>query len=123
MPFRLLRAFVLVGLAVLPIAAAAPSGAPLAAAAKPMPELGRLASPILGASYLRMLGPHALPMLAPGSDTLGALVALPRGSRAEDLGLEPSSPGIGRLRATPERILAFADAHPGVQIEVAPPLH
>jgi subtilisin family serine protease len=76
-----------------------------------------------GASLVRMLGSRAAETLAPSSGMVGALVALPKGKKAEDYGLEPIVPGIGRLRAPPARIEAFGFAHPELRLEVAPPLH
>ncbi|HSO39989.1 MAG TPA: S8 family serine peptidase [Labilithrix sp.] len=76
-----------------------------------------------GASYLHLLGRHAGNLLSPSSGTVGALVALPRGQRASDYGLEEVAPGIGRMRATPARIEAFGFAHPELRLEVGPPLH
>ncbi len=98
-------------LAALPSAAfAQPAKAPLI---KPRPG---------GADFIRMLGPHASATLAPASGQVGALVELPRGTTAQALGLDEVAPGIGRLRASPERVTAFADAHPELHLEVAPPL-
>lgn len=79
-------------------------------------------SPI-GVDYLRVLGSGATKTLAPSSGLIGALVAIPKSRRAEDLGLEQVAPGIGRLRGSAARIGAFADAHPDLDIEIAPPLH
>jgi subtilisin family serine protease len=76
-----------------------------------------------GAALVALLGDRAAEVLAPNSGQIGALVALPRGTRAEDYGLEPVAPGIGRLRARPARIEAFGAAHPELHLEVAPPLH
>jgi len=78
-------------------------------------------SPI-GTGLLRALGPRATDVLAPTSGLVGALVALPKGARAADLGLESVAPGIGRLRGSPARILAWEAAHPGLRIEMAPPV-
>jgi MYXO-CTERM domain-containing protein len=91
-----------------------------AAVAQPRRVVGR--SPI-GASLLSALGPRAAQALAPSSGQISALVALPKGARAEDYGLESVAKGIGRLRTTPERALAFGLAHPDLHMEVAPPLH
>lgn len=75
------------------------------------------------AEILRTLGPHAAASFAPTSGRVGALVSLPAGATAESLGLDPVAPGIGRLRATPERVTAFGDAHPDLHMELGPPLH
>ena len=76
-----------------------------------------------GVDYLKMLGPHASKTLAPNSGLIGALVAVPRGKRADDYGLEAVAPGIGRLRAPQARIEAFGFQHPDLRMEIAPPLH
>jgi subtilisin family serine protease len=92
----------------------------------PLPPVGtvrHVTSPSIGANYLRALGPRAVETLAPNSGLVGALVALPQGARAEDLGLDPVAPGIGRLRASAARVDAFASAHPELHLEIAPPLH
>lgn len=74
-----------------------------------------------GASIVRVLGPFAASALAPSSGQVGALVALPAGATAESLGLDPVAPGIGRLRASAPAVLAFANAHPDLHVEVTPP--
>jgi subtilisin family serine protease len=79
-------------------------------------------SPI-GRDFLRALGPRAKDALAPTTGMIGALVGIPKTARAEDFGLEPIAPGIGRLRADAARIDAFAEAHPELRLEMAPPLH
>jgi subtilisin family serine protease len=84
-------------------------------------EPGQTGSPI-GAGLLRVLGPRATEMLAPTSGLVGALVRLPKNVRAEDLGLEPVAPGIGRLRASAARVEAWSAAHPDLHLEIAPPL-
>jgi subtilisin family serine protease len=77
-----------------------------------------------GASLVRLLGPGAKDAFAPRSSAgIGALVRLPPGVRAADVGLRQAAPGIARLWGSPARILAFADAHPAWPLEVAPPLH
>ena len=76
-----------------------------------------------GAAFVHMLGARAAETLAPNTGMIGALVAIPKGQRAEDYGLEPVVPGIGRLRAPPARIEDFGFAHPELRMEVAPPLH
>jgi hypothetical protein len=42
---------------------------------------------------------------------------------AGELGLREAAPGIGRLWGDSSAVVAFAGAHPGVHIEVMPPLH
>jgi subtilisin family serine protease len=100
---------------------------PNAAAPSLLPESSRgirtVTGPANGVSVLRALGPRAAEAFAPTTGLVGALVALPDGSRAEDFGLSPVAPGIGRLRARPEVIDAFALAHPSLHVEVAPPLY
>jgi subtilisin family serine protease len=76
-----------------------------------------------GVGYLQMLGRHAQTTLAPGTGLVGAMVEIPLGKSAADFGLEPVVPGIARLRASPERVLAFGVAHPELRLEIAPPLH
>jgi subtilisin family serine protease len=83
----------------------------------------QVASPSLGGAYLRALGPRATEVLAPNSGFIGANVALPHGVPAEALGLDPVAPGIGRMRASAAKVGAFADAHPDLHMEIAPPLH
>jgi subtilisin family serine protease len=77
-----------------------------------------------GAALLRLMGSRARDAFAaPGSPGIGALVELPAGVRASDLGLTAMAPGIGRLWGDPANIVAFADAHPDLHVEVSPPLH
>lgn len=76
-----------------------------------------------GASYVHLLGKHAGITLAPNTGTVGALVAVPKGQRPADYGLEEVAPGIGRLRAVPAKIEDFGFAHPDLRVEVFPPLH
>lgn len=83
---------------------------------------GRTLSPI-GPEMVRRLGPRAVETLAPSTGLLGALVRVPEGQTAAGLGLEAVAPGIGRLRASPARLDAWARAHPGLHVEIAPPLH
>jgi subtilisin family serine protease len=79
-----------------------------------------------GASLLRVLGPRAEQVIAPvsgGSGRIGALVALPPRTTAKGLGLEPLVAGFGRLHGSAADIVAFAGAHPALDLEVAPPVH
>jgi subtilisin family serine protease len=77
-----------------------------------------------GAALIRLLGPRAQQAFAaPGSAGIGALVRLPPGMSASDVGLTQAAPGFARLWGPPSTIVAFADAHPGLPVEVAPPLH
>ncbi|MBS2014680.1 MAG: S8 family serine peptidase [Deltaproteobacteria bacterium] len=73
-------------------------------------------------SYLHALGRHAVKTLAPSTGTLGALVALPRGKKAEDYGLEPFRPRIARLRGPQAKIEEFGFQHPELRVELAPPV-
>ncbi len=77
-----------------------------------------------GVGVVRALGPHAIRAFAPrGAPGMGALVRLPAGVGAGDLGLSPAAPGIARFWGQPAALLAFADSHPGLRVEVTPPLH
>jgi subtilisin family serine protease len=76
-----------------------------------------------GPEFVRLLGPRATQVLAPVSGRIGALVTLAPGEDAASLGVEPFVPGFARLHGSPADILAFADTHPGVHLEVAPPVH
>jgi subtilisin family serine protease len=77
-----------------------------------------------GATLVRLLGARAQRAFAPaGSPGIGALVTLPPGTSAGDVGLTPAAPGFARLWGTPSTILRFADAYPALHVEVAPPLH
>ncbi|MDP9033380.1 MAG: S8 family serine peptidase [Myxococcota bacterium] len=77
-----------------------------------------------GAALVRLLGPRALDAFgAPGARAIGAIVQLPPGVGAGTLGLRDVAPGLGRLWGPPASVLAFADAHPDLRLEVSPPLH
>ena len=76
-----------------------------------------------GREYLRTFGTAAASTLAPQSGQIGGLVALPFGGKAEDLGLVPVAPGIGRIQGSAARIDAWATAHPDLRLELPPPLH
>jgi subtilisin family serine protease len=76
-----------------------------------------------GMRFLRMLGPHAEKVLAPDTGRIGALVSVPRGVTPSSLGLQEVAPGIGRIQGSAAQIDAFGTAHPGLRVEVAPPLH
>ncbi len=79
--------------------------------------------PANGVRYLRMLGPHAAHVLAPDTGRIGALVSVPRGVTPASLGLTEIVPGIGRIHGSAAQLDAFAVAHPGLRIEVAPTVH
>lgn len=102
-----------------PLASLPPSTTVSATPSPPVPMTGRAN----GATLVRMLGSHAAEALAPNTGMIGALVAVPKGKSAEEYGLEPVVPGIGRLRAPPARIEEFGFAHPELRVEVSPPLH
>ncbi len=70
---------------------------------------------------VRVLGPRAASALAPTSGKPTALVAIPTGTSAADLGVVEIAPGIGRLTVSPADLIAFGAAHPNVHVEVAPP--
>ncbi len=81
------------------------------------------AQPPGGVAMVRLMGSHAREAFAPVSGQIGALVKLPAGTHAADLGLDAVAPGIGRLRGDPQTVVAFGAAHPDLQVEVSPPLH
>jgi subtilisin family serine protease len=90
--------------------------------------LGAVAGPLRaepsGVAMVRLLGPRARAAFAsPGAASLGAIVRLPPGTAGAGLGLRDIAPGLARLPGSPEAILAFADAHPDLPVEVSPPLH
>jgi hypothetical protein len=79
-----------------------------------------------GAALVRLLGARAVDAFAvPGAGARGihARVVLPSGISGADVGLTDMAPGVARLSGTPSTLLAFADAHPDLRLEVAPPLH
>ncbi|MGA7120727.1 MAG: S8 family serine peptidase [Polyangiaceae bacterium] len=77
-----------------------------------------------GATLVRLLGARAKDAFAPsGAPGMGGLVRLPKGVTGASLGLPELAPGIARIWGVPSAILAFADAHPELPIEVSPPLH
>lgn len=96
---------------------------PVSVAAKASTTASVVRGSPIGPELLHALGPRAADALAPSTGLIGALVAFPRDAKAEDLGLEPVAPGIGRLRGSAGKIGSFAAAHPDLRIEMAPPLH
>ncbi|HEX3346002.1 MAG TPA: S8 family serine peptidase, partial [Polyangiaceae bacterium] len=91
-----------------------------------MASAPRIASarPPDGAELVRLLGARAQKAFAPpGSPGMGAVVTLPPGTSASDVGLAAAAPGFASLWGSPGTIVAFADAHPSMHVEVAPPLH
>ncbi len=70
------------------------------------------------------LGPHSISSFGSTStQTMSALVRLPSGVRARDLGLEPVATGIARVQGSPSRVRSVLAAHPDLRAEVAPELH
>src|SRR5512135_2581467 len=77
-----------------------------------------------GMGILRVLGPHAESVLAPrGGGGIDALVAIPSGKTARDLGVLEIAPGVGRLHGSAATLTAFGAAHPDAQVELGSPLH
>jgi hypothetical protein len=79
-----------------------------------------------GAALVRLLGPRAtdaFTVRGSASSEIRGRVVLPAGVRASDVGLRELVPGLARLSGSPASIVAFADAHPDLPIEVTPPLH
>ena len=76
-----------------------------------------------GADYVRALGTDVDAIVAPQSHMVGALVDLPKGVRAQDLGLDEVATGIGRMRASAADVIAFGEAHPELRVEIMPTLH
>ncbi|HVH42253.1 MAG TPA: S8 family serine peptidase [Labilithrix sp.] len=120
------RGLALCGIAVAVVATVA-LDAPPARSADPVDEhvltSGVVRGSPIGAEMLRVLAPRAAAGLARSTDPVGALVAFPRDARAEDLGLEPVAPGIGRLQGTAARVESFASSHPELKLEVSTTLH
>lgn len=81
------------------------------------------AAPPNGLEVVRVLGPRAADVLAPNSHRLTALVEIPAGRSARELGVVEVAPGIGRLWGDSATLLAFGAAHPDVHVEVPGPLH
>src|SRR5579859_3217133 len=82
------RAHVVLLAGTLASCAAAPAWA-ASGAAGPAPD---------GAALVRLLGSHATRTFSsPQSPAIGALVRLPAGTSASDMGLREASPGIARL--------------------------
>ncbi|HTB78228.1 MAG TPA: S8 family serine peptidase [Polyangiaceae bacterium] len=79
-----------------------------------------------GAALVRLLGPRAtdaFTVRGGASREIRGRVVLPAGVHASDVGLRELVPGLARLSGSPASIVAFADAHPDLPIEVTPPLH
>lgn len=79
-----------------------------------------------GAPLLRMLGPRAQSTLEPHAHSIGAVVRVPSSltdASMTAIGLRPFAPGFARLRGTSDQLIAFADAHPDLPLEVATPPH
>jgi subtilisin family serine protease len=77
-----------------------------------------------GTAIVGLLGERAQAAFAPaGAPGIGAVVRLPSGTHASDLGLTELVPGFARLWGDPSRIVAFTRAHAELAVEVSPPLH
>ena len=82
------------------------------------------ASPPNGLGVVRTLGANANSALAPTPHAgVDALVAIPAGKSAMDLGLREIAPGIARLHGSAADLLLFGAAHPDAHVEIAPRLH
>jgi subtilisin family serine protease len=118
MPSQTLRQRTILALLAPPamaLAVASPASAQPARPAYPNPD---------GAGLVRLLGARAMAAFAPpGARGLGALVRLPAGTSASALGLREMAPGIGRFWGSADALLAFADQHPDLTVEVSPVLH
>ncbi len=78
---------------------------------------------VLGAHYVHLFGRHAERLLAPQARELVALARIPPGHTAAEFGMDAVAPGIGRVKATVAALDSFANAHPGMGLEIASPLH
>lgn len=130
---RLARASVLALLVTSPFSSSAIASAeprPLVLRSATVSEPAPKATPLVSTTPTRFSrpvtsranGPAFLHVLGVRKAT-AALVSLPPGTPARDLGLEPVVEGVARLRGEPAVIDAFALAHPSLRVEVAPPLH
>lgn len=72
---------------------------------------------------LRVFPTTAVDMLAPSTGMPAAYFRIPEGTSARALGADEVAPGIGRLRRSPNELLAFAREHRDVQFELSSPLH
>jgi hypothetical protein len=82
------------------------------------------ARPPNGLGVVRTLGPRADAALSPTPHAgIDALVAIPAGKTALDLGLREVAPGIARLQGSAADVLAFGAAHPDAHVEITPRLH
>ncbi len=81
------------------------------------------ARPPSGLGVLRVLGPRAESVLAPRGGGIDALVAIPSGKTARDLGLVEIAPGVGRISGSGATLLSFGAAHPDAHLEIGTPLH
>lgn len=50
-------------------------------------------------------------------------MVLPDGMHGRDVGLPELVPGFARFTGSPSSLVAFAEAHPDLRVEVSPPLH
>lgn len=76
-----------------------------------------------GAALVHMLGKRAESVYAPTSSLIGALVKLPPGRRAAELGLEDVGPGLARFRGSRAALDSLTAHHPNLAVDVNPPLH
>src|SRR5580765_6404011 len=82
------------------------------------------AHPPNGLGVVRVLGSRADTALSPTPHAgIDALVAVPSGKTARDLGLREIAPGLARLHGSAADLLLFGAAHPDAPVEVAPRLH
>src|SRR5512146_1741880 len=76
-----------------------------------------------GMGVLRVLGSRAEGVLAPRGGGIDALVAIPSGRTARELGLVEIAPGVARMHGSAASLLAFGSAHPDAHVEIGTPLH
>ena len=86
------------------------------------PVARRIVSPV-GIGLLDVLGARGPAALGSKTNTVGALVQVPKGANPADFGLHTVAPGIGRLRGEPDAIRAFSTQFPELRMEMVPPLH
>ncbi len=78
----------------------------------------------LAPALVRLLASKGNPHpLADATGRIPLTVALPPGADAAALGLLQVAPGVGAIRLPPAEVAPFAAAHPGLALDVAPPLH
>jgi subtilisin family serine protease len=77
----------------------------------------------VSARAVRLLGRDAQALLAPGADTLNALVEVHDARDIERMGLQSVAPGIGSFRGDAATLLALADSPRTKLLELSPRLH